>query len=76
MAVWILTIEALDANNNPVTLRFSDGKYIDSNSRYYEPRMIQPALVNVSADDGGVLSIFQSASIGDIELGNTDGGLN
>lgn len=76
MSVWILTVEALDASNNPVTLRYSDGAYIDGSSNYYEPRMKQAALVNVSPDDGGVLSIFQSGGIGDIELINVDGGLN
>jgi hypothetical protein len=76
MPVWIATLTALDKNNQPVTLRFSDGAYIDSQWHYYEPRMLQPALVKISPDDGGVLPIFSAASIGEIELINVDGELN
>jgi hypothetical protein len=76
MPVWIATITALDKNNQQVTLRFSDGAYIDNDWNYYEPRMLQPALVKISPDDGGTLHIFSSPSIGEIELINVDGELN
>lgn len=76
MSVWILDIAALNGADVAVTLRFADGAYVDGSANYYEPRMIQPAIINVSPDDGGVLSIFKQASIGEIELANVDGGLN
>ena len=73
---WIATIGALDGSNNAVTLRFSDGAYIDNSGNYYENRMTQPALIKVSPDDGGTFGVFSSPSIGEIELINIDGGLN
>lgn len=76
MSIWIATINALDEKNAPVTIRFSDGAYVDTDWNYYEPRMAQPALVKVSPDDGGVFHIFSSPSIGEIELNNVDGELN
>lgn len=76
MSIWLVKINALDVNNNTVILRFSDIGYVDSSANYYEERMIQPALVKVSPNDGGVFSIFEIPSIGEIELINADGGLN
>ena len=76
MATWILTVAALDAVGAAVMLRFADGEYIDGSANFYEPRMIQPALMNVSPNDGGVFTVFNSASQGEIELANLDGGLN
>lgn len=76
MSTWIATIGALDGSDASVTLRFSDGAYVDNNGYYYENRMTQPALIKVSPDDGGTFGVFSSPSIGEIELINIDGGLN
>ena len=76
MAIWIATIGALDGSNASKTLYFSDVSYIDNDGNYFENRMQQPALIKVSPDDGGTFNIFSSASIGEIELINKDGGLN
>jgi hypothetical protein len=77
MAVmYILTIAVLDGSNNAQTLRFTDGDYIDGSANFYEPRLLQPASIVVSPNDGGLFNLFKSASIGDIELANMDGGLD
>lgn len=76
MSIWIATIGALDGSNASKTLYFSDVSYIDNSGNYFENRMLQPALIKVSPDDGGTFNIFSSASIGEIELINKDGGLN
>ena len=76
MSIWIATIDALDGSNASQTLYFSDVSYIDNDANYFENRMLQPALIKVSPDDGGTFNIFSSASIGEIELINKDGGLN
>lgn len=73
---WIVTISALDGSNAAKTLRFSDGEYIDGSNNGYIKRLNKPALVTVSPNDGGTLKIFSSASIGEVELNNMDGGLN
>ncbi len=75
-AQWLYVQSALDATNTAVTLRFSLHGYVDSLGHYYEPRIITPALISVSPNDGGLLSLFGTSSIGDIELANKDGGLN
>jgi hypothetical protein len=74
--VWIATITVLDENDAPKTLYFGDSTYIDDDWNLYKNRMAQPALVKVSADDGGTFHCFSSPSIGEIELINVDGGLN
>lgn len=73
---WIATINCLDAANNPTALYFSDDGYKDSLGRYYQARMKQPAKINISGNDGGLLGVMKQASIGEIELDNTDGGLD
>lgn len=75
-SVWLLTMAALDASNAAKTLRFSDGAYVDGSNNLYIKRLKTPALMTVSPSDGGVLKIFAGASIGEIELDNTDGGIN
>ncbi len=72
----LFSVSALDASNTAQTLRFSLGRYIDDDANPYATRIRKPALVTVAPNDGGLLSIFAQASIGDIELVNTDGGLN
>lgn len=74
--VWIATINALDANYNPTVLYFSDKGYKDREGRNYKPRMIQPAVINITGNDGGLLSVMGSSSVGDIELTNEDKKLN
>lgn len=73
---WIAIINALDANDAPITLYFSDKGYKNSAGIYYKARMNQPARINVTANDGGLLKVMNSASTGEIILENVDGGLN
>ncbi|MDD5227194.1 MAG: hypothetical protein PHD53_00155 [Methylococcales bacterium] len=73
---WIATISALDASNNPVTLYFSDKGYRDDSGRYFESRMKQPAVINISGNDGGLLKVMGSSSTGEIILNNIDGRFN
>jgi hypothetical protein len=73
---WIATINCLDGNNIPSTLYFSDDGYKSSDGRYYQSRMRQPAKINITGNDGGLLNVMQQSSIGEIELDNTDGGLD
>jgi len=73
---WIATINCLDGSNSPSTLYFSDDGYKSSDGRYYPSRMRQPAKINITGNDGGLLNVMQQSSIGEIELDNTDGGLD
>jgi hypothetical protein len=69
---WLLSIECLDTANAAKTLYFSDDSYVSDSFIVYPHRLIQPSNLNVSPNDGGVLSIFKDSSVGDIELDNTD----
>lgn len=73
---WIFTVAALNASDVPTTLYFSNAEYIDSGGNYYQIRLLQPSLINVSPNDGGVLSLFGQSSIGEVELANIDGQLD
>jgi hypothetical protein len=73
---WIATINCLDASKVPTAIYFSDDGYKSSDGRYYQSRMKQPAVINITGNDGGLLNVMQSSSIGEIELDNTDGGLD
>jgi hypothetical protein len=75
MSQWLLSIKAVDADNTPVSLRFSESGFVDAAGHFFEPRIISPALVTVAANDGGLLSVFGAASVGDVVLANADGGL-
>lgn len=73
---WIASINALDANDVPTMLYFSDKGYKDSAGRLYLPRMRQPARINVTGNDGGLLKVMSQSSVGEIILTNIDGALN
>ena len=74
---WVAIISALDANDTPITLFFSDKGYKDpTTGQYYDSRMRQPARINVTGNDGGLLRVMNSKSIGEIILNNIDGKLN
>lgn len=73
---WIATINAIDASNAPIVLYFSDKGYKSSSGTYYKARMNQPARINITANDGGLLQVMGGASTGEIILENIDGGLN
>jgi len=72
----LLTIDAWDETDAPVTLRFSEAGHIDASHNLYLPRIVASPLINVSPNDGGVFSVFAEASTGDVELANRDGGLD
>jgi len=71
---WILTVEAMDGDNNQVTLRFSTGYYDSPDSALYDPRIIQPGLFV-----GGMYSQLLDSSrsgYGETTLRNEDRGLD
>lgn len=74
--IWLLTIEALDEMDNPVTLRFSSGDYTDSFGNYYDLRIKQPALFTSAAFIGSVLQAGSRSAFGETTLVNIDGGLD
>jgi len=80
MMVWAVDIAALNGSDVAETLRFASGDYTQVESgplhHYYEPRLIQSALFQVRANTGPLLSGGGRSSIGQVELINTDGGLN
>jgi hypothetical protein len=76
MSSWIAAIQVLDTNSVPQTLYFSDDGYTTASGIYYEARMRQPAIINITGNDGGLLSVMSSNSVGEIELDNTDGYLD
>ena len=80
MSVWAVDIAALDGSDTAVTLRFASGDYTQVESGpahyYYEPRLIQPALFQVRANTGPLLSGSGRTSVGQVELLNSDGGLD
>ncbi len=80
MTLWAVDIAALDGSNAAETLRFASGDYTQVESGpahyYYDLRLIQPALFQVRANTGPILPNGGRSSIGQVELLNTDGGLD
>lgn len=72
---WLLSIDALDKDNQPVTLRFSDGHYIGPNDELFYPRIKQAGLYRFGMYAGDLVSTRLSG-FGQTELLNTDGKLN
>lgn len=74
---WVAIISALKADDTPTTLYFSDKGYKDpTTGQYYDSRMRQPARINVTGNDGGLLRVMNAKSVGEIILTNIDGKLN
>lgn len=71
--IWLLSLDCLDGSDVAKTLHFSKGLWTDKTKLIYQNRLIQPALINQSANDGGVFQMFAESSIGEIEIDNTDG---
>lgn len=73
---WTLTIkDALDGDNQPQTLRFSQGRYLDSADNFYDPRILQPGLYEGGLYAGQLLQQGRSG-YGETTLINADGGLD
>lgn len=71
--VYLLTLDALDAADNPVTLRYASGDYhADGNN--WPPRLQRPALFAGRARIPWLRS--NNTSQGDLELANSDGRLD
>lgn len=71
---WTLTLQARDEENQPQTLRFSLGMYLDGID-FYDPRIQQPGLYEVGLYAGQLLRQSRSG-YGETTLINTDGGLD
>jgi hypothetical protein len=80
MMIWAVDIAALDGDDVAQTLRFASGDYTQAPSSptpyYYDLRLVQPALFQVRANTGPLLPGGGRSSVGQVELLNTDGGLN
>lgn len=72
---WTLTIQALDEENTPQTLRFSQGIYLDADDNFYDPRILQPGLYEAGLYAGQLLNQSRSG-YGETTLVNADGGLD
>lgn len=74
--IWLLKIESLDELNQPSTLRFASGSYIDSDNNYWDDRIKQPALYTNSAYIGSFIKSSSKAGYGEAILINSDRGLD
>ncbi|MGP9798146.1 hypothetical protein ACT3UJ_12400 [Halomonas sp. 86] len=72
---WTLTLQARDEENQPQTLRFSLGLYMDEADNFYDPRIQQPGLYEAGLYAGQLLQQSRSG-YGETTLINTDGGLD
>lgn len=82
--IYLIHVKAWNGSAE-VTLNFSDRAYITGSSNlppsgvantYYEPRIIQPAIIQQECWSGGKIGGASRVSFGTIELANTDGGLD
>jgi hypothetical protein len=71
--VYLLTAEALDAADNPVTLRYASGDY-HADGFNWPPRLTRPVLFAARARLPWLRE--GSSGIGDVELANPDGALD
>lgn len=74
--IWLLQIESLDELNQPFTLRFASGDYIDSSGNYWDKRIKQPALYTNSVYTGNFIKGSSKAGYGEAILTNADRGLD
>ncbi|GGW42670.1 hypothetical protein [Vreelandella hamiltonii] len=72
---WTLTIQARDEENQPQTLRFSLGRFMDAEDNFYDPRIMQPGLYEAGLYAGQLLQQSRSG-YGETTLINVDGGLD
>ncbi len=72
---WTLTLQARDEENQPQTLRFSLGLYMDEADNFYDPRILQPGLYEAGLYAGQLLQQSRSG-YGETTLINTDGELD
>lgn len=72
---WTLTFQARDEENQPQTLRFSQGIYLDAEDNFYDPRIQQPGLYEGGLYAGQLLQQSRSG-FGETTLLNDDGGLD
>lgn len=72
---WLLTIEARDPDDTPVTLRYADGAYDAPDDTLYLPRIKQPGFYQSGLYAGQVVSVSRSG-VGETVLINADGGLD
>jgi len=72
--LWLLSLEALDANDAPVTLRFSTGQY-HGDGEAWVPRIQQAGLYKAGLFAGDLLRVSRSG-YGETTLINADGKLD
>jgi len=73
----IISLECLDDTDTPKTVYFSKFGFIDNsaspNPILYKRAILNSLTLSIAPDDGGVLTVFNTASVGDISIGNIDG---
>lgn len=73
----IISLNCLDDSDTPTTIYFSKFGFIDNgaspNPILYKRAILNSLTLSIAPDDGGVLSVFNTASVGDISIGNVDG---
>lgn len=72
---WLIAIDALDAQDQPTTLRYSLGRYDAPDDAFYDPRIEQPGLYEAGLYAGDILGQGRSGH-GETTLINADGALN
>ncbi|WP_110693284.1 hypothetical protein [Salinicola halophyticus] len=72
---WTLEMDALDPGGDPVTLRYSLGRYDDSDDNAFDPRIDQPGHFKAGLFAGALIAGDRS-SYGETTLINADGGLD
>ncbi|MDN3524359.1 hypothetical protein QWY79_03660 [Halomonas sabkhae] len=72
---WLIDIDALDAQDQPATLRYSLGRYDAPDDAFYDPRIEQPGLYEAGLYAGELLDQGRSGH-GETTLINADGALD
>lgn len=72
---WTLTLDVLNAANEPETLRYSQGRYDDPEGMFCDPRILQPGLYQAGLYAGQLLQQGRSG-YGQTTLENSDGALD
>ncbi len=75
MSEWLLWVNALNGDDQPETLRFSTGFYVDPSEHFWQPRIVQPGLYRAGLSAGQLLSSERSG-YGETQLVNNDSALD
>jgi hypothetical protein len=74
--IWLLSIEALDANGDPLTLRFASGAYRDPEGYGWQTGIQQAGLYRAGLFAGDLIRNASRSGYGETTLINADGRYN